>query len=79
MFSQDAFNEKPVIRVVGVGGGGGGRGRGRGHGRARRTVRLVAQNVMPTEKCRRSFFKASAQARSMRSGPIGLRQRRPAP
>jgi len=23
MFSQDAFNEKPVIRVVGVGGGGG--------------------------------------------------------
>ena len=64
---------------AGGGGGVGGGGGGRGHGRARRTVRLVAQNVMPTEKCRRSFFKASAQARSMRSGPIGLRQRRPAP
>ena len=23
MFNQDAFNEKPVIKVIGVGGGGG--------------------------------------------------------
>jgi len=40
---------------------------------------MVVQSAMPTLKCTRSFCVSRPQARSMRSGPTGLRQRRPAP